>query len=380
MALKSMRFAFDKRLEQVSQNNPTMKYGERGDAVASVQGALVDLGYSMPVTTSGGRNSPDGIFGAETERVVRQYQRDEGLDADGIVGRFTIAALDDAMCAQEEGLVSNSGFAGPFLGNMIKAPAAKKIIKWVIATEMADPWHAWAKNIAKMLKSAGASMVEIPNGAGISMVANKLKQAATQAGPGGVVVLSAGHGGVVAENGRVLNDEEGFFDLGPSGVFPLGGRNAVLPGDPLPKPGPGQPKPKPVKASAFYDFRVPNKILKGGFAPSRKDEDEKSSDPMAKTRLNNFAHYMDICDTFKKTGLAFVVLMTCKVGAASGFLKRVRQQWGTPIIGYNRRVMGQKQQSGRTRVWLEGDSPGTGTNTVLGEFMFPLGQGMVAFP
>src|SRR5262245_5935512 len=118
MALSSMRFAFDPRLEQVSANNPTMKRGERGDPVGSVQGALVDLGYNMPVTTHNGKKQPDGIYGPETESVVRQYQRDENLDPDGIVGRFTIASLDDAMKAKEADYVSRAGFAGNLLGSV----------------------------------------------------------------------------------------------------------------------------------------------------------------------------------------------------------------------------------------------------------------------
>src|SRR5262245_31451029 len=107
MALSSMHFAFDERLLQVSENNPTMKRGETGDPVAKVQGALVDLGYKMPVTTHSGRSSPDGIFGPETEGVVRHYQRDKRLDADGIVGRHTLAALDDDMATDEANLVSS---------------------------------------------------------------------------------------------------------------------------------------------------------------------------------------------------------------------------------------------------------------------------------
>jgi hypothetical protein len=371
MALSSMRFAFDARLQQVSENSPTMKRGESGDPVGTVQGALVDLGYSMPVTTHHGLGQPDGIFGPETEGIVRRYQRDKGLDPDGIVGRFTIAALDDDMQTQETTLVSSSGFAGPLLGNVIAAPAAKKVVNFVIVTETNAPWFAWAKHIKKTLSSIGADFVDIPNGASATTVTNRLKLAATKAGPKGILIMSVGHGGVV----DTLSDEEGFFDLGPAGSFRLGGRNAVLPGDQAPK---GQ-KAHPSRTSAFYDFRVPNKVLKGGFAPSRKDEDEASNDPMARVRLANFKQYLDICDTFKKTNLGCVVLLTCKVGSASGFLKRVRQKWGTPIVGYNRRVVGQEQDSGRTRVFLEGDAPGKGTNTVLGEFFIPLGPGMVVF-
>ena len=35
----------------------------------------------------------DGIYGTETERVVRQFQRDNGLINDGIIGKNTISIL-----------------------------------------------------------------------------------------------------------------------------------------------------------------------------------------------------------------------------------------------------------------------------------------------
>lgn len=35
----------------------------------------------------------DGVFGPETDRNVRQYQADKGLKVDGIVGRYTWAAI-----------------------------------------------------------------------------------------------------------------------------------------------------------------------------------------------------------------------------------------------------------------------------------------------
>jgi murein L,D-transpeptidase YcbB/YkuD len=100
MPLTSLRFARDPRLQKASENNPPMKRGETGESVATVQRALVDLGFNMPVTTGYGRKLADGIFGPETERVVRQFQQMNGLDVDGIVGRQTLKALEELTTAQ----------------------------------------------------------------------------------------------------------------------------------------------------------------------------------------------------------------------------------------------------------------------------------------
>lgn len=94
MPLTSPRFARDARLQKVSDNNPPMKQGERNDSVATVQRALVDLGFAMPITTANGTKLADGIFGSETARVVRQFQTINGLDVDGVVGRQTMGRLE----------------------------------------------------------------------------------------------------------------------------------------------------------------------------------------------------------------------------------------------------------------------------------------------
>jgi peptidoglycan hydrolase-like protein with peptidoglycan-binding domain len=99
MALTSMRFARDGRLQRVSDNNPPMKRGEKGEPVATVQRALIDLGFAMPITTAEGTKLPDGIFGTETEQVVRTFQRQNGLSADGIVGRDTMRKLEQLTAA-----------------------------------------------------------------------------------------------------------------------------------------------------------------------------------------------------------------------------------------------------------------------------------------
>mgnify|MGYP001810490515 CR=1 FL=1 len=60
--------------------------GESGDAVAKLQYRLGELGYFQ--------NSYTGYYGEATSDAVREFQRQNGLKDDGIVGEKTQAALD----------------------------------------------------------------------------------------------------------------------------------------------------------------------------------------------------------------------------------------------------------------------------------------------
>jgi Putative peptidoglycan binding domain len=64
---------------------PLLRTGSRGEDVRRVQRALASVGFD-PVQI-------DGIFGPNTERAVKAFQADRGLDADGIVGPLTRGAL-----------------------------------------------------------------------------------------------------------------------------------------------------------------------------------------------------------------------------------------------------------------------------------------------
>lgn len=57
---------------------------ESGNIVYLIQAALYSKGYNA---------LPDGIFGNQTDAAVRAFQRDSGLDVDGIAGRATQTAL-----------------------------------------------------------------------------------------------------------------------------------------------------------------------------------------------------------------------------------------------------------------------------------------------
>lgn len=62
----------------------TLRSGSTGIHVAHVQQLLASLGYHVVV---------DGLFGPQTERAVRHFQRVNGLTPDGVVGPHTWDAL-----------------------------------------------------------------------------------------------------------------------------------------------------------------------------------------------------------------------------------------------------------------------------------------------
>jgi len=75
----------------------TLKHGDVGSEVASLQARLVGAGYTVQV---------DGWFGDETEKAVIRYQRQQGLMVDGIAGPATLARLDPASTVTAQTLLS----------------------------------------------------------------------------------------------------------------------------------------------------------------------------------------------------------------------------------------------------------------------------------
>ncbi len=99
MALTSMRFGSNARLLAASENSPSIKLGEKGDAVAILQMALLDLGFQMPRTTASGTKLPDGVFGQETLAALKAFQAQSGLVTDGVAGRQSLTALESVIVA-----------------------------------------------------------------------------------------------------------------------------------------------------------------------------------------------------------------------------------------------------------------------------------------
>ena len=64
-----------------------LKRGMKGDDVRRLQQRLMELGYALP------RYGADGEYGSETVTAVKAFQRDRGLQVDGVAGEATLAAL-----------------------------------------------------------------------------------------------------------------------------------------------------------------------------------------------------------------------------------------------------------------------------------------------
>ena len=75
--------------QQAQAPTTTLKPGDTGTQVVTLQHALASLGYSP------GR--ADGSYGPATTAAVTRFQRKAGLTADGVLGRLTLAALVSAL-------------------------------------------------------------------------------------------------------------------------------------------------------------------------------------------------------------------------------------------------------------------------------------------
>ena len=86
--LKSGSTAYNKNYALGSR---TLENGMEGADVKEVQSYLIQLGYDL------GKWGADGDFGDATEIAVRKFQTVSKIKVDGIVGKDTLAALNEAL-------------------------------------------------------------------------------------------------------------------------------------------------------------------------------------------------------------------------------------------------------------------------------------------
>jgi hypothetical protein len=103
MPLTSAWFATDLQLQQASENAPPLRVGSAGGGVARLQQALVELGHKLPISVKPD-GTADGKYGGETDTAVRDYQKKNGLTADGVAGRDTLTAMDKELGGRVAGM------------------------------------------------------------------------------------------------------------------------------------------------------------------------------------------------------------------------------------------------------------------------------------
>jgi hypothetical protein len=388
MPLVSRFFSGNTRLQECSRTHARhVTPGETGGHVALIQNALIMLDNA----SIDGSELDNARYGPSTAKAVLAYKtkydivnRSYQQAADDIVGIMTIDRLDKQMAALEAPF-SFLGGGGLIPGLLFAPKIGEKKPRLVIVSETSKPWLPWADQVVTSarlklratLPAAEADdsvrLVKIGDGASAAASAGALMRAAGLAGPLGILILSVGHGAAGDKPANAAENDFGIFDLGPSHNFQIGGRSAWLVGQPKPKDidqVDGRLRPFPSATSAFYADRPPSSSGISVLSELENDKDNAARGSRgAAIRLANWASYQQVCTAFTPLGL--IVLLTCNVGSARGLLRKARQQFATPILGYKRYIEGD-MVNGRGRVYLEGDRPGEKTNTPAGEVMIPI--------
>jgi len=338
-----------------------LRRGSTGSPVSVLQRQLNAVGGSaFPVL------GVDGNFGPLTDRRVREFQSapPNTLTADGIVGPLTHAKLLGAFTSLFSDYLPSSskhmfaGFASGGGSAGSGGQSGSQTLGLGIVTELRKDARDWARQVETFwdsLPTVHAHTVEMAAKETVDSAATKIENAATLAGRGGVVFLSVGHGiPVIAPGGGTA---DGMFQLAPSG-FNVVGKNGFD----------SQVKKGLAQVSVFYDLRPrPNSL-------SDKENDEnnaKNGSAKAKKRLADFNRFAKMGMSLKATGIAGIVLVTCRIGKATEMMNNARRLMGVPLMAYGRRVSISNIRKGSERFFLEGDSAGKGTNIPLGEIFVP---------
>ena len=182
-----------------------------------------------------------------------------------------------------------------------------------------------------------------------------IKNAAALAGrtAGNELIFAVGHGGALQGTAA------GTVDLAPAQKMRLSRSTAAN-----------------IFVDPFYDFVFSHP---GVTKPmSDKDQDQKwvsqnaPQKAAAQDRLARWAMYESIGSAIKTNNIYRVVLLTCNVGNAVDFVKKIALDWKVLVRAYTRFVLfSLDPKTGKSRVFLQGDQPGMGTNTSAGETQLP---------
>lgn len=88
-------------LNDGNSTDDTLRKGDKGEDVKKMQQMLISLNYNL------GRWGADGDFGSATESAVKEFQANNGIYVDGVVGPKTRTALNAAVNKRYSVVVNN---------------------------------------------------------------------------------------------------------------------------------------------------------------------------------------------------------------------------------------------------------------------------------
>lgn len=90
--MSAQQLRLNPQIAAAAVNAAPFRYGEKGAHVALYQQALYNLGHDLPISMVSAGTPPefDGIFGDETDEKTREFQTEQMLKDDGIVGEQTV--------------------------------------------------------------------------------------------------------------------------------------------------------------------------------------------------------------------------------------------------------------------------------------------------
>ena len=84
---RNPRFDQDQEIADAEAETDYIQKGDSGRSVRLIQQGLIDAGHDLP-------GGVTGTFNQETEDAVKAFQREQGIDDDGVVGPDTMGALN----------------------------------------------------------------------------------------------------------------------------------------------------------------------------------------------------------------------------------------------------------------------------------------------
>lgn len=209
----------------------------------------------------------------------------------------------------------------------------------------------------------------------LSKVEQVYADAARSAGNGGTVIISVGHGGSRADRGGGLG--AGMADLAPNRALRINRANVFY----RMAASDARVDAEATRISRRHCRQMLNRFdldesetPEGRRHPSPPDPHAYamcSGAPSARSRLLIRRCYDAIGRQLRNHGITDVLFLSCNIGNATRFVDKIAEDWGVRVSAYTRRVAVIQDAGDKYRVYLNGDRPGTGTNTERGRVETP---------